>query len=144
MNAEAQRLHRAKTSGTLCVVLACALGLGLTACSKEEPPKVAPPAVVQPAAQPEAKASEIRTEPSAPEPTPKIDPNAELAGRVKSALRAAPGLGDLAVDVVASDGAVTLFGTADTRENIEQAGKVASAVPGVKSVQNKIVVVRGS
>jgi hypothetical protein len=141
MNAEAQRLHRAKTSGTLCVVLACALALGLTACSKEEPPKVAPPAVVQPAAQPEAKASEIRT---APEPTPKIDPNAELAGKVKSALRAAPGLGDLAVDVVASDGAVTLFGTADTRENIEQAGKVASAVPGVKSVQNKIVVVRGS
>jgi hypothetical protein len=125
--------------------LASALALALAACGKEEPPKVAPPAVVQPATPPEAKAGEIRTEPSAPpEPMPKIDPNAELGRKVKTALREAPGLGDLAVDVVASDGVVTLFGTADTRDNVEQAGKVASGVPGVKSVQNKIVVVRGS
>jgi osmotically-inducible protein OsmY len=39
---------------------------------------------------------------------------------------------------------VTLFGTADTRGSLEKAGKIASDVPGVKSVQNKIVVVQGS
>jgi hyperosmotically inducible periplasmic protein len=146
MNNERRCSERGAGFAVPCTVLVWALALGLTACSKEEPPKVAPPAVVQPAAQPEAKAGEIRSETSAPAPEPmtKIDPNAELAGKVKSALRAAPGLGDLAVDVVASDGAVTLFGTADTRANVEQAGKVASEVPGVKSVQNKIVVVRGS
>jgi hyperosmotically inducible periplasmic protein len=141
-NVQSPHLLFGVTRGTAMLAVA----LTLAACSKEEPPKVAPPAVVQPATPPEAKAGGIRSETSAPAPEPmlKIDPNAELAGKVKSALRAAPGLGDLAVDVVAADGAVTLFGTADTRNNIEQAGKVASGVPGVKSVQNKIVVVRGS
>lgn len=130
--------------GTVCVAFACALAFGLAACSKEEPPKVAPPAVVQPTTQPEPKAAEAQTESREPAPAPKVDPNAELAAKVKSALLATPDLGDLAADVVASDGAVTLFGTADTHGSVEKAGKVASEVPGVKSVQNKLVVVRGS
>ncbi len=130
--------------GASCVALAGALALALGACSKEEPPKAVQPAVARPAAPPEAKAGEIRTEPSAPAPMPKMDPNAQLAGKVESALRATPGLEALAVDVVAAEGAVTIFGTADARESIDKAGKVASGVPGVKSVQIKIVVVRGS
>ena len=133
-------LIRAATS----IALAGAMAFALAACSKEEPPKAVQPAVAPPAAPPEAKAGEIRTEPSAPAPMPKMDPNAELAGKVKSALRATAGLEALAVDVVAAEGAVTMFGTADTRESIDKAGKVASGVPGVKSVQNRIVVVRGS
>lgn len=130
--------------GARCVALAGALAFALAACSKEEPPKAVQPVVAPPAAPPEAKAGEIRTEPSEPAPMPKLDPNAELAGTVKAAIRATPGLEALAVDVVAAEGAVTMFGTADTRESIDKAGKVASGVPGVKSVQNKIVVVRGS
>jgi len=126
------------------VALASALACALVACGKEEPPRAMQPATAQPATPPAAKAGEIRAEPSAPPPVPKMDPNAELAGKVTSALRATSGLEALAVDVVAADGAVTMFGTADTRESIEKAGKVASGVPGVKSVQNKIVVVRGS
>jgi|AP12_2_1047962.scaffolds.fasta_scaffold14365_2 hypothetical protein len=130
--------------GAQCVALAGVMAFALAACSKEEPPKAVQPAVAPPAAPPDAKAGEIRTEPSEPAPMPKMDPNAELVGKVKSALRATPGLEALAVDVVAAEGAVTMFGTADTRESIDKAGKVASGVPGVKSVQNKIVVVRGS
>jgi hyperosmotically inducible protein len=126
------------------VALASALACALAACSKEEPPKAMQPATAQPATAPAAKVGEIRAEPSAPPPVTKMDPNAELAGKVTSALRATSGLEALAVDVVAADGAVTMFGTADTRESIDKAGKVASGVPGVKSVQNKIVVVRGS
>ena len=132
----------------LCVALACALALSLAACSKEEPAKAEQPAVVQPATAPtippEPKAGEIRAATSEPAPAPKIDANVELASKVKSALHTTPGLEALAVDIVAADGVVTLFGTADSRESLEKAARVASGVPGVKSVQNKIVVVRGS
>ena len=132
------------TCVALFIALSGALAVSLAACSKEEPPKAEQPAVVQPATSPEAKAGEIRTETSEPAPMAKPDPNAELAGKVKSALHTTPGLEALAVDIVAAEGVVTLFGTADTRDSVDKAGKVASDVPGVKSVQNKIVVVQGS
>lgn len=70
--------------------------------------------------------------------------NAALAAKVKSALAAEPELKMLAIDVNASGGTVMLFGTADTRANREKAGKVASGVEGVKSVQNNLVLVKGS
>ncbi len=70
--------------------------------------------------------------------------NAALAAKVKSALAAEPELKVLAIDVNASGGTVMLFGTADTRANRERAGKVASGVQGVKSVQNNLVLVKGS
>lgn len=127
------------------LLIAGVLAVSLSACDKEEPPKAAPPAtVVQPAATPEPKPAEAQPVTSAPAPMPAVDPNAELAGKVKAALRTTPGLEALAVDVVAADGVVTLFGTADGRESIQQAGKAAAGVPGVKSVQNKLVIVRGS
>jgi len=130
--------------GTIVLAIASALAFGLAACDKTEPPKAVQPAVVQPATAPEAKVGDIRTGTSEPAPIPKIDPNAELAREVKSALHTTPGLEALAVDIVASDGKVTLFGTADTEDSVKKAAKAASGVPGVKSVQNKIVVVRGS
>ena len=135
---------RSPIRGAFVVAVAGALAIGLAACGEKEPPKAVPPTVVQPAAPPDAKVGEIRPATSEPAPTPAIDPNAELARKVKSALHATPGLEALAVDVVASDGSVTLFGTADTRANVDKAGKTASGVPGVSSVQNRIVVVRGS
>ena len=70
--------------------------------------------------------------------------NAALAGKVKSALAAEPGLKAFAIDVNASGGAITLFGTVDTRANRERAAKLASGVDGVKSVQNNLVLVSGS
>ncbi len=70
--------------------------------------------------------------------------NAALAAKVKSALAAEAELKMLAIDVNASGGTVMLFGTADTRANRERAGKVAAGVEGVKSVQNNLVLVKGS
>ncbi len=130
--------------GAINMMLAGTLALGVAACGKEEPPQAVQPAVVQPVAPPDSKVGEIRTETIAPAPMPESDPGVQLAGKVKSALRTTPGLEALAVDIVAKEGVVTLFGTADSRDSLEKAGKVASGVPGVKSVQNKIVVVRGS
>ena len=122
MNIEGTRSVRDAVS----IVLLGTLAFGLAACGKDEPPQRVQPAVVQPSTAPETKAGEIRTETPEPAPVPKSDPDAELAGKVKTALHATPGLEALAVDIVAAEGRVTLFGTA------------------VKSVQNKIVVVQGS
>ena len=67
----------------------------------------------------------------------------ELAERVKSALLAEP-LSALAFNVSVSNGVVTLSGTADTQETRERAARIAAAVEGVKSVDNRINVVSGS
>ena len=67
----------------------------------------------------------------------------ELAERVKSALLAEP-LSALAFNVSVSNGVVTLSGTADTQETRERAARIAAAVEGVKSVNNRINVVSGS
>jgi osmotically-inducible protein OsmY len=50
----------------------------------------------------------------------------------------------LAIDASVSDGAVTLYGTANNRALREKAAKVVSGVPGVKSVKNELVIVAGS
>jgi osmotically-inducible protein OsmY len=75
---------------------------------------------------------------------PPVDENKVLAGKVKSALGADPALKLLAIDAGASDGVVTLYGTADSRTNRDKAARVASGVPGVKSVKNELVIVAGS
>ncbi|HXV11826.1 MAG TPA: BON domain-containing protein [Burkholderiales bacterium] len=67
-----------------------------------------------------------------------------LAARVKAAIAADPALQSLTVDVNAADGVITLFGTADTPANSHQAAMLALNVEGVRSVRNKIVIVRGS
>ena len=67
-----------------------------------------------------------------------------LARKVKAALAARPNLKHLALDVNASDGNVTLFGTADSNAQRREAEKVASKVAGVRSVKDELQIVRGS
>jgi hyperosmotically inducible protein len=67
-----------------------------------------------------------------------------LAERVKTAIGADPALSALTVDVAASGNAVTLHGTADSNANRDRASLVALGVQGVNSVENRIVIVRGS
>ncbi len=67
-----------------------------------------------------------------------------LADKVKAALVATPSLKRLGVDVRASDGAVTLFGAADSNAQRREAEKVASKVAGVRSVKDELQIVRGS
>jgi len=90
-----------------------------------------------------AKAKPVEPKSIEPEKPP-VDENKVLAGKVKSALGADPALKLLAIDAGASDGVVTLYGTADSKTNRDRAGRVASGVPGVKSVKNELVIVAGS
>lgn len=116
-------------------VLAGALALifGLAACGKEAPP---PPAVesAPPAAAPRVEAPE----------TPKPDPSKVLAARVKEALEGDSGLHADGIDVTASGGVVALWGTVADAEERRRAAQVASSVEGVKSVDNKLAIVKGS
>jgi len=131
--------------GVLCALAATALAATLAACGEDAPPKTTvQPAAAPASAPPAAKPAPIEVAAPEPAPPPRTDPNVELAGKVKSALHSTPGLEALAVDIVAADGAVTLFGTADSPDSLKKAAQVAAGVPGVKSVQNKMVVVRGS
>ena len=68
----------------------------------------------------------------------------ELAGQVKAALLATPGLQDLGLDVRSVQGDVTLFGTADNNAQRRKAERVAAAVPGVRSVKDELKIVKGS
>lgn len=70
--------------------------------------------------------------------------DATTTALVKSALVAEPGLKALTIDVETTNGVVTLYGTTDTPENREKAVRVASKVEGVRSVQDKLVIVKGS
>jgi hyperosmotically inducible protein len=104
----------------------------LAACSDPTPPVAT--AQAKPHPQAETKAPEA----------PKPDPNHELATRVKRALEDERKLQAGGIDVTAADGMVTLWGTAASADEHARAGRVAGKVDGVKSVENKLVVVRGS
>src|SRR5216684_3559893 len=93
--------------------------------------------------QPEAKIEVVQKAVEIPK-APKIDEDAALAIKVKSALGADPSLKMLAIDAGASGGVVTLYGTANNRTLRDKAAQVASKVEGVKSVRNELVIVAGS
>lgn len=125
------------------IVAVTLLAFALSGCGQEPPPKPAVkvvPLPIPPVAQDAAKAEPAK--PSAEAARAAADK--ELASRVKAALGAERTLNVHGIDVVASNGAVTLFGTAETRMKREIAGKVAAGVEGVKSVENKLAIVAGS
>ena len=115
----------------------------LIACSEEAPPKPAP----KPAAEAPAP---ITAPPPAPPPAPvakaepKPDPNKELADRVKRALTDDAKIQAAGIDVTASNGTVTLWGTAATQSERNRAGAAAAKVQGVNSVDNRLAIVKGS
>jgi hypothetical protein len=115
------------------------------ACAPDAPPPAAArperPAVVaaepaKPAAPPEVKAD--------PAPEPKADPNKDLAKRVMRALEDEGKIHAAAIDVTASGGVVTLWGTAATPDEKQRASRVAYRVIGVTAVQNKLAIASGS
>jgi hypothetical protein len=84
---------------------------------------------------------------SAPAPqalAPVLDPNEVLAARVKRELEAQDKKLAGGIDVTASDGAITLWGTTDTDAQRKRAEGVVAKTEGVKSVNNRITVVKGS
>jgi len=125
---------------------ACASLLLVAACSEEAP---APAPVAQPAAQQAAQQAAQPAAQPAPQKTataPQAAPDADvdLAARVKQALEQASSEIAQGVDVTARRGAVSLFGTVASGEARGKAGKIAASVSGVSSVENKLVVVKGS
>jgi hyperosmotically inducible protein len=127
------------------LVLIVVSALALAACSDAPAPKPAAKAAPPPAAEapPPAAAPAPAPITKAPE-APKPDPNKELAGRVKRALEGEAKIQAAGIDVTAADGTVTLWGTAATAAERERAARVAGKIDGVKSVANKIAVVKGS
>jgi hypothetical protein len=116
--------------------------LGLAACGDEAPKPPATPAPQAPIAKP-APPPTPAPEAKAPE-APKPDPNKELAAKVKRALEGEAKIHAQGIDVTASDGKITLWGTAATNAERARATRTASAVEGVTSVENKLAVVKGS
>lgn len=74
----------------------------------------------------------------------KITADTALSAKVRSALSTEPGLQALSIDVNAVNGAVTLYGTADTAARRDKAAQVALNVDGVKSVTNHLIILKGS
>ena len=94
------------------------------------------PAATAPA--PKAPAAE------APKVSVQLDPDGALAARVKSALETEPKLHAAGIDVTAAEGTVTLWGTTVNDGERVRAAKLASGVDGVKAVENRLSVVKGS
>jgi len=122
--------------------LAALMILGLAACGDEAPKPAAKPIPEAPVAKP-APPPTPAPEAKAPE-APKPDPNKELAAKVKRALEGEAKIHAQGIDVTASDGKVTLWGTAATAAERKRAATAASKVEGVTSVENKLAVVKGS
>ncbi|MBV9191190.1 MAG: BON domain-containing protein [Betaproteobacteria bacterium] len=118
-------------------ILALVVALALSACGDDPKPKPA----AKPAPPPVAEAPKPAPKPEPPKP----DPNKELAALVKRTLEMPENkLPSGAIDVTATDGRVSLWGTVASNGQKTKATQVASKVEGVKSVDNQIKVVRGS
>jgi osmotically-inducible protein OsmY len=120
------------------VVLLCAIAL--SACDKSASP---------PAPNPQDSGAEVvaRVEQVVglkPKPDARALADKELAERVRAALTSTGELHLEAIDVMAKDGRIGLFGTADSERERQLAGKVAGGVAGVAAVTNAIKVVKGS
>lgn len=127
---------------TIPVLVTCALAL--TACGEDAP---APKPAAKPAAQAPAPIPvSVPAPASAPRAAeaPKPSPDQVLAERVKQALEGEAKIQAAALDVSASDGKVTLWGTAASEGERKRAASIAGKVDGVKAVDNQIKVVRGS
>jgi BON domain len=136
---ERSRMHRAVN-----VVLASAVALGLAACEKKPAPAPAPAAAKPLEAPPAPPKVAPQAAPAAAQPPAESGADMALAAKVKAALGGVKGLESGTIDVQASGGQVKLYGTADNAAVRDEAAKAASAVPGVKSVENHVAVVAGS
>jgi osmotically-inducible protein OsmY len=105
---------------------------------------------MKPAAQPAAPVATPAPAPAvlpdtvAKTEAPKPGPDKELAERVKRALEKEAKIQAAGIDVTASGGTVTLWGTAASTDERTSAARAAYRVQGVTMVDNKLAVVKGS
>lgn len=124
------------------ILLAGVLVLGLTACGDKPAPKPAAKPI-PPVTQKAPKKDETKMAAPAP-PIAKAEPDSDLAAKVKNALGADGSVNVHRIDVSASNGVITLYGTADDAATREKAARISAGVAGVKSVENKLAIVAGS
>ena len=127
------------------------LGVVIAGCAPDAPPpapqaaaRPAPPPAAPAAAAPVVAAAPAPAPQAAPAPEPKPDPNKELAKRVMRALEEEGKIHAAAIDVTASGGVVTLWGTAGSQDERQRASRVAYRVIGVTAVENKLAIASGS
>ncbi len=119
----------------------------VTAACAPEAREPAPKAVLKVAESPAAPppVATVAPAPKAEAPAePKRDPNRELANRVMRALEGENRIQAAAIDVTASGGIVTLWGTAASQDERQRASRVAYRVIGVTAVENKLAIASGS
>lgn len=125
-------------------ILAILVAAGLAACDKPQPATNVAPVPVA------AKPLPVQAPPqAAPQPVPAAQerkPSADevLAAKVKAALRDTRKIDGQGVGVTVAEGVVTLFGTAPAAEESRKIAAFVGGVDGVRSVVNKLVIVRGS
>jgi len=134
-----------RSSGWRCAgVMAGVLVLGLAACGDKPAPEPAS-TPIPPVTQPEPKQPEMKmAEPQQAPAVAAANTDAELAAKVKDALGAEGSVNVHRIDINAENGAVTLYGTAETADQRAKAAQIAAGVTGVKSVKNKLAIVAGS
>jgi hypothetical protein len=88
--------------------------------------------------------SSVAPQPQDPNLNLRLEADKALALRVKQALEKDAKALAAGIDVTADGGVVTLWGTTMTDIGRGRVAKVASGVDGVKSVENRIAVVKGS
>lgn len=112
----------------MCLVAAASLALiGLGGCDQPQPAETAGKKIDQRMEQIGQKAGKA------------IDDTA-ITAAVKAGILAEPGLKVLKIDVDTKDGQVMLTGSADSAENVQRATQIATAIQGVKSVDNRLAV----
>ena len=115
-----------------------ALSLGLASCDVTPPDqKSAGAASATPPAPPAQQAEAVGKTP----PEPRIDADKALSSKVKAAVEKRA---SSHIEVAASDGVVTLYGTVDAPADKQSIAVAAMGVEGVRSVVNNLVVLSGS
>jgi hypothetical protein len=138
------------TPNRIALIAAALAALGLAACDSETPKTIQ----LTTAGLTPVSSRDYGPPPPPPQPSyqPVIDRDATrvpgydgtLASMVESAIKAEPELNNIGIEVSAVDGTIYLRGHARTRDSRRLATQVASAVDGVKRVQNELYVTAGS
>jgi len=108
--------------------------VGLAACEKPGPAETAGKKIDQTADKVSEKMGEQRTKAGV------AINDTEITTKVKAAIFAEPGLKTLQISVDTVKGVVTLSGSVDSQASSNRTKELASAVAGVRDVENRLVV----
>lgn len=123
--------------------IALLLAVGISACGKPGPAEIAGKKIDQTADEAgkrvgEAAAKvEIKIGEQGAKAGVAID-DTEITAKIKAAIFAEPGLKSLQISVDTVKGMVTLSGSVNSQQNSDMAKGLASAVAGVKGVENRL------